>query len=186
MKTKLLKLVRRNVLGILCLLVAVSVTAAETDTHGKLSASDYKFVTEAASGGMAQVQLAQIARDRAADPGVKKFADKLVKDNADTSQKLTQLASEKGVILPTDIPTAEKRETDHLLKLSGPDFDRAYMKHVMSGHKKDIKTFQRETEKASDADVQSWAAKTLPSLRENLDMAKDINDNVRGESPSIK
>jgi putative membrane protein len=184
MKTRLLKIVSYNVLGVLCLLASASVMA--TEDHGKLTADDYKFVTDAASGGLAQVQLGQIARDRASDPGVKKFADKMIKENSDANQQLTQLASQKGVTLPTDIPVSEKKETDRLLKLSGPDFDHAYMKHVMRDHKKDIKTFQRESEKASDADVQSWATKTLPTLKEHLDMAQDINANVKGESPSIK
>lgn len=184
MKMKLLNLIYYNVLGVLCLLASASVTAAED--HGKLSASDYKFVTDAAAGGLAQVQLGQIARDRASDPGVKKFADKLVKEHSDVNEQLTQIASQKGVTLPTDISASEKRETDRLLKLSGPDFDQAYMKHIMRDHKKNIKTFARESQKAADTDVQSWAAKTLPTLQDQLKMAADINANVTTEPAAIK
>ena len=185
MKAKLLKLVRYNVVGVLCLLGPASVLAAEAN-HGQLSSSDYKFVSEAAQGGMAEVQLGQIARDRASNPAVKEFAEKMVKEHTDADQQLSQLASQKGATLPTDIGASEKRETDRLLKLSGADFDRAYMKRMVRDHEKDVKEFQREAKNASDADVQSFANKTLPTLQEHLKMAQDVDSNIKGEAPSIK
>jgi putative membrane protein len=186
MKATILKLVRYNVLGGLCLLAPASVMAAG-ENHGQLSSSDYKFVSEAAAGGMAEVQLGQIARDRATDPAVKEFADKMVKDHSQADQQLSQLASQKGATLPTDIPAAEKRETDRLLKLSGAEFDRAYMKHMLRDHKTDVKEFERESKSAADPDVQSWASKTLPTLQDHLKMAEDIDANVKsGTSSTIK
>ena len=82
---------------------------------------------------------------------------------------------------------AEKRETDRLLKLSGAEFDRAYMNHMVRDHKKDVKEFERESQKAADLDVQSWASKTLPTLQEHLRMAQDIDTNVKnGTSSTIQ
>lgn len=186
MKAKLLKLIRYNALGAVCLLAPASVLAAG-ENHGQLSSADYKFVTEAAGGGMAEVQLGQIAKDRATDPAVKQFADKMVKDHSQAGQQLTQLASQKGATLPAEIPAAEKRETDRLLKLSGAEFDRAYMNHMVRDHKKDVKEFERESQKAADLDVQSWASKTLPTLQEHLRMAQDIDTNVKnGTSSTIQ
>jgi putative membrane protein len=180
MKAKLLKLIRYNALGAACLLVPASVLAAEN--RGQLTSGDYKFISEAAQGGMAEVQLGQIAKDRASDPAVKQFADKMVREHSEADQKLTQLAAQKGATLPTDIPASEKRETDRLLKLSGAEFDRAYMKHMVRDHKEDVKEFERESKNASDTDVQAWAAKTLPTLQEHLRVAQDVDANVKGES----
>jgi putative membrane protein len=185
MKAKLLKLVRYNVLGGLCLLAPASMLAAD-ENHGQLSSSDYKFIAEAVQGGMAEVQLGQIAKDRASDPAVKQFADKMVTDHSQADQQLTQLASQKGATLPSDIPATEKRETDRILKLSGAEFDRAYMAHMVRDHKKDVKEFERESKKAADPDVQSWATKTLPTLQDHLKMAQDVDANIKGESTAIK
>lgn len=183
MKTKLLKLIRYNALGALCLMASGSVLAAEGN-RGELSSSDYKFIKEAAAGGMAEVQLGQIARDRATDPAVKQFADRMVKDHTDADKQLTQIATEKGATLPNEIPASEKRETDRLLKLSGAKFDRAYMEHMVRDHKTDVKEFEREAKKASDPDVQSWAAKTLPTLQDHLRMAEDVDKNVKSGTSS--
>ena len=157
---------------------------AGTENHGQLSSADYKFVAEAAQGGMAEVQLGRIAQERATDPAVKEFADKMVKDHSQADQQLSQLASQKGATLPTDIPASEKRETDRLLKLSGAEFDRAYMNHMVRDHKKDVKEFERESKDAADSDVQSWAVKTLPTLQDHLKMAQDVDANVKSGTAS--
>jgi|HubBroStandDraft_6_1064221.scaffolds.fasta_scaffold474058_2 putative membrane protein len=184
MKLKLLETLRYGtVLGAICLLIPATALAAD-ENHGQLSSSDYKFMREADLGGMAEVQLGQIAKDRATDPAVKQFAEKMVNDHTQANQQLSQLASQKGATLPTEIPASERRETDHLLKLSGPEFDRAYMKHMVSDHKTDVKAFEHAAKKSSDPDVQAWAAKTLPTLQEHLQMAKQVDSNVKNESSS--
>jgi putative membrane protein len=184
MKAKLLRLIRYNALGALCLLVPASVLAAG-ENHGQLSSSDYKFIKEADQGGMAEVQLAQIAKDRANDPAVKQFAERMIRDHSQADQQLAELASKKGAALPMEIAASERRETDRLLKLSGPEFDRAYMKHMVSDHRTDVKEFEREAKKAADPDVQSWAAKTLTTLREHLRLAESIDANLKGGPPSF-
>jgi putative membrane protein len=95
------------------------------------------------------------------------------------------MAAQKHATLPAELSAPEKRETDRLLKLSGAEFDRAYMRYMVREHKADVKEFQHEATKASDPDVQSWAGKTLPTLQEHLRMAEDIDSNVNG-APTIK
>jgi putative membrane protein len=69
---------------------------------------------------------------------------------------------------------------DKLSKLSGADFDRQYMEMMVKDHVKDVKEFEEASTKAKDADVKAWAAKTLPTLREHLQMARDVNSRVAG------
>ena len=69
---------------------------------------------------------------------------------------------------------------DKLSKLSGADFDRQYMEVMVKDHVKDVKEFEDASTKAKDADLKAWAAKTLPTLREHLQMARDVNSKVSG------
>jgi putative membrane protein len=66
--------------------------------------------------------------------------------------------------------------------LSGADFDRKYMEHMVKDHEKDVAAFERESNKGDDADVKAWAAKTLPTLREHLQMARDTAAKVKTSS----
>ncbi|MDB6066169.1 MAG: outer membrane protein [Pedosphaera sp.] len=163
---------------------AQSARAATNETRGQLSSSDYKFVVDAAQGGMAEVSLAQLAEQKAANPDVKQFAARMVQDHSKADQQLTQLASQKGATLPTAIPSSEQREMDRLRNLSGTDFDKAYMDHMVRDHKSDVKEFQRASKRAKDPDVKSFAASTLPTLEDHLRMAENLDTTVKGQKTS--
>jgi len=137
-----------------------------------LSASDKKFMHNAAQGGMAEVRMSELAAQKASDAQVKQFAEKMVADHSKANDKLKQIAASKNVVLPTDMSTAAKRETDKLSKMSGASFDREYMKHQLSDHKKVVAEFRAATKQARDPDLKQFAQDTLPTIEQHLEMAK--------------
>lgn len=161
-------------------LAALAMTAGAADKNGSVSSSDRKFMEKAAIGGMAEVQMGTLAKERGMSDEVKSFANRMVTDHGKANDELKQLASSKGVTLPTDVDKQHKGKMDKLAKLQGPDFDRAYMKDMVSDHKKDVSEFKKEAKKAKDSDLQGWASKTLPTLEEHLAMAQKTNDVVQG------
>jgi putative membrane protein len=68
-----------------------------------------------------------------------------------------------------------------LSALSGAEFDRKYMEEMVKDHEKDVAAFQRESTSGSDADLKAWAAKTLPTLREHLQLARDTEAKVKAK-----
>ena len=147
-----------------------------------LSSSDRNFIMKAAQGGMAEVELGQLASQRASDPQVKQFAERMVADHGKANDQLKQIASSKNVTLPTDVPAAEKRERDRLAKLSGAQFDREYMSHMTSDHKKDTSLFRSAAKSAKDAEVKQFASTTLPTLEEHLQMAQSISKSTKSSA----
>jgi putative membrane protein len=174
-----------------CLMLAglVSVAAAQqgdnnsTPASGSmkastLSASDQKFVKDAAEGGMAEVELGQLAMLKASSDDVKKFGQRMVDDHGKANAKLKDLASGKGITLP-EAPNAKQEATkDRLAKLSGDQFDKAYMKDMLQDHKKDIAAFKAESNSGRDSDIKSFAAQTLPTLQDHLKNAQSISPKV--------
>ncbi|HSV18730.1 MAG TPA: DUF4142 domain-containing protein [Casimicrobiaceae bacterium] len=159
-----------------------SMSASRGASDAKLSHGDKKFVEEAAQGGMAEVQLGQLAAQKAQSPEVKQFGQKMVDDHGKANDQLKSIASSKGVDLPNDLKSADKREHDRLSKLNGADFDREYMKHMVSDHKKDVKDFEKEAKSAKDADIKNFASTTLPTLQQHLQMAQQADAAVRSAS----
>jgi putative membrane protein len=45
------------------------------------------------------------------------------------------------------------------------------MTMMVSDHKEDVAEFEKEAKSGKDADVKAFAAKTLPTLKEHLEMA---------------
>lgn len=65
-------------------------------------------------------------------------------DHSKANDQLKQIATSKGVNLPTALERSTQRELDKLSKMSGAEFDREYMKHMVSDHKKDVSDSNRK------------------------------------------
>jgi putative membrane protein len=156
--------------------------ASESSSSGKLSAMDKQFVTKAAQGGMAEVELGQLASQNAESQEVKDFGQRMVTDHSKANDQLKQLAEQKGVTLATDLPAKEKATKDKLSKLKGEQFDRAYMKHMVMDHQKDVAEFKKASTSAKDPDVKNFASQTLPTLEDHLKEAQKVSKTEQSES----
>ena len=77
----------------------------------------------------------------------------MVDDHSKANDELKQLTSQKNVELPQDLTARDKATQGELEKLSGPRFDREYMKDMIKDHKKDVSDFERESSSATDPDA---------------------------------
>jgi putative membrane protein len=146
-----------------------------------ISHSDRKFVEDAAKGGMAEVDLGQFAQTHAQNEQVKQFAARMVRDHGKANEQLRQLAQAKGVTMPEGPKHKDNHEMSKLSKLTGADFDREYMDAMVKDHRKDVKEFQKQADKAKDPDVKSFASGTLPTLQEHLKLAEEADAAVGGK-----
>jgi putative membrane protein len=165
---------------VLSLAVAPAVAGQDTASKPPRSSgsADLTFVLDAAKGGMAEVELGQLAADKASSDDVKKFGQRMVTDHSKANDELKTLAQSKSITLPSQVDAKDKATHDRLAKLSGAAFDRAYMAHMVTDHRKDVGEFRKESTAGKDSDVKAWAAKTLPTLEEHLKMAQDTDKAV--------
>lgn len=159
--------------------VALAVAAATTVAWAELGKRDADFMRKAAENGMLEIQSSELAQDKAENGSVKSFAAQMVKDHQAADAELKSLASNKGVELPTQLPTAEKKKLEALGALQGRSFDRQYAQEVgLKAHDKAVKLFREASNNAKDADVKGFASKTLPILEQHLDMARKMASEV--------
>ncbi|OGT97652.1 MAG: DUF305 domain-containing protein [Geobacteraceae bacterium GWB2_52_12] len=161
-------------IGLLALGFAIPLLAAEKG----LSGEDKKFFKDAASGGMMEVQLGQLAKDKAQSQEVKDFGSRMVTDHGKANDELKQLAQQKTWTLPTKLERKHKSMVDKLQKVSGTEFDKQYMKGMVMDHTKDVEEFRKATQKVKDPELKAWAEKTLPVLEQHLQMAKETAGKV--------
>jgi putative membrane protein len=159
--------------------------ASAQSPRGTLSSADRKFVEEAAEGGQMEVELGQMAKQKASNDAVKQFGERMATDHskanqelAKANQELAQLASSKGMELPKQPDRKAQSEHERLSKASGSTFDREYVKTMVKDHEKDVAAFKRASKDAKDPDVKAWAAKTLPTLEDHLKSIKQIESQV--------
>jgi putative membrane protein len=158
-------------------LLAGYTTAGRADEPDK-PFTDNEFVMKAASGGMYEVEAGKLAKDRAANADVKKFGEKMVADHTKAGDELKDLAKELGIPLSGKVSEEHQKHLDRLKDLRGADFDLAYMKQQVEGHEKMAKMFEKAAKEGKDARLRQWAEKTLPTVKDHLDMAKKIRDGL--------
>jgi putative membrane protein len=147
-------------------------TPPSTQKPSQPATPDAAFAKEAAIGGMAEVELGNLAKEKASNSDVKQFADRMVTDHSRANDELKQWAQQNKVTLPTELDAKHRATRDRLAKLSGDAFDKAYMRDMLADHRQDVAAFQREAKSGKDADLKAWAGKTLPTLQEHLKLAQ--------------
>jgi len=162
----------------LCALSAALAGAALAQ-GSSVPSGDKHFMEKAAIGGLAEVQLGNLAQQKAASDQVRQFGMRMVQDHTKANDELKRLASSKGLQLPSAVDAKHQQVADKLSKMTGADFDKAYMSDMVSDHKEDIGEFKKEANGGKDPDLKAFAAKTLPTLQEHLQMAQTTHDAVK-------
>lgn len=158
---------------------ATSASNGKAASSDKMAKSDRRFLEEAYIGSMAEVRLGKLAQDKASRPEVKEFAQRMIDDHGKETEKLSKIASEDGVTLPSQLDSKHQKTYDRLAKLSGAEFDRAYMKEMSSDHKKDVSEYEHAAKSAKDDQVKQHASQELSTLREHEKLAKSTMDDVK-------
>lgn len=155
---------------------ASDTNANSSSSKSKLSWSDRHFIEKTAAGNQQEIQLAQLAADRASNPDVKSFAQQLVQDHTKLGQDLQTLAQSNNITLKEE--NKEDHEYKKLASLSGTDFDSRFIKRMVSEHKKDIKEFKDRADDAKNADLKAFAQNQLPTLQHHLEMAQSLESSI--------
>jgi putative membrane protein len=140
--------------------------------------SSLDFINTALDGGRTEVKLSTAAQHISQNPRIVDFAKMMINDHTNAINELKKLRK-KELINPDDALSPENRKLiDSISKLSGSDFDKAYMRQMVIDHEKAVSIFKDETQER-EASVQDFAKKTLPTIQMHLDSAKAIDVSLK-------
>ena len=139
-----------------------------------LNAADRQFIAKAAQSDMTEIQTSQLALKRSQNAQVKKFAQEMIQQHTQSSNKLKPLAAQKGVALPKSLGAENQALLTQLTKLSGAQFDQAYMSGQAKAHAKTQAAYQAELKQGQDTDVKAFASQVLPVVTAHLRMAQSM------------
>ena len=164
-------------------------SSAASSSSSPSSNPDQEFVTKAAQGNSAEVELGKIVAAKSKDPNVKQFAQMMVKDHTTALNELQELAQTKNLNFNDDLPDDAKSLQQKLSSDTGKQLDKDYMDGMVEDHQKDVQEFTDKSQNAKDPDVKQWASKTLPTLQKHLEKAQQIDAKLNkgkasGTSPS--
>lgn len=146
---------------------------AKTSVGGPISTGDQQFITEAANGGMKEVELGNFVAQKTQNSDVKQLADRIAQDHSNANQELKSAAQQDNGQVPAALDEKAMQEMNQFKKMSGAKLDRMYVQHMIDDHKRDIAKFQEQASGGAAPQVKAFAQKTLPTLQEHLQMAQD-------------
>jgi len=132
------------------------------------------FTTEAANGGMMEVEAAKVAQKNATSKDVKELATMILNDHTKANNELKRIASGKNIMVPTSMPAKHQSHIDMLSSKTGAEFDRMYVDMMESDHSKDIEMFTKASSVLSDNELKAFAAKTVPVLKKHAAKVKAV------------
>jgi putative membrane protein len=155
-------------------------TSSAASTGGiAVSSDDSKFATTAAAGGMAEVEIGKLAEQKTTNAQIKSFAAMMITDHGKANDALMAIAKTKNITLPATLDADHQKKMDDLSKLSGKDFDKAYVDAMVDGHQKTLKLMQDEAKDGKDADLKAFATQTAPTVQMHLDAINKIHDSLK-------
>lgn len=142
-----------------------------------LSSADRTFAQKAASAGLGEIQAAQAAQQKSSSPQVRQFANRMITDHTQANDELQQIAQQENLTLPSQPDPQDRSAMQRLSGMNGPAFDKGYAQQQVRDHQQAVALFQREANSGSDPALKQFAAKTLPTLRQHLQMAQALTTN---------
>ncbi|HEX7636656.1 MAG TPA: DUF4142 domain-containing protein [Noviherbaspirillum sp.] len=142
--------------------------------------ADRNMMNEMAYSNLSEIEAGKIAQSKSQNDQVKNFAQRMIDDHTQAQQELQQLADAKGVKLPTEPDAKHKKEAQKLQAMSGEQFDKMYMERGgLTDHRATHQLLSRVQTRATDPDLKSLAAKTLPTIDQHLNMAQEVRSGTK-------
>ena len=147
-----------------------------------VSAADKKFAMMVAQTDIAELQVSNMALQKSNNDDVKKLAQKLIDDHTKTTDSMKEIASKKGLTLPTETDAKHKALAAKLEGESGDQFDRDYIAANSMDHHKVVQAFQKEANSGKDPDIKGFASQYLPAIQEHTQMIDSSKGKMGGGS----
>jgi putative membrane protein len=124
------------------------------------------FVVRAAVTNMAEIELGQLALEKSADPGIRKYATQLIKDHQAAQAKLKGIAAAAKIALPGTVDEEHRAQKQKLAELVGADFDKQYLALMKAGHEQAQKLLEAAGKSADlEAPLKAYASETLATVK---------------------
>ena len=148
----------------------------------KLTSTEVAFIKEAGAGNAAEIKMAELALKNAESQEVKDFAQMMIKDHTQANDDLAVVARNHNIDFPPDAPEKEKALGKKMLDVKGAAFDKAYVKHAVEDHTKDVADYKKAEKQVKDKKLVEYVDKTTPVVEGHLKAAQELETKVKKES----
>jgi putative membrane protein len=144
--------------------------------------ADLPFIRQAGSSNLVEIRLGQAAQNKGSNAAVKQFAQRMVTDHTNLQNQLTAAAATGGQTYTPSIDPSDQWQVTRIERLSGADFDRAYMSYMIRAHQNNVSQFQIQSQSARSNQIRTLATNSLPMLQQHLSLAVQVGNQVGADT----
>lgn len=157
---------------------------ASDTMSGKID--DKRFAKDAAVSVMINTELGKLAAQKASRDDIKQFGQKVVDEHTRANDQLKQVASKENIAIPDALDAKHQSQVDKLSKLSGEEFDKAYVKDQLKDLQAEVRDLNAEAQNGGDPNVKAFASSALPTVQQHVELAKNLNKSEKNAAKQAK
>lgn len=162
-----------------CTLLGTAATRAQSSTQD----ADKTFLTTAAQSDFTEIKFSQLAVDKATNPRVKAYAQKMITDHNQLEAEMKPYSEKWGLTPPTALDSEHQSKFDALSGMSGADFDKQYMTDMDADHHTALDLFKQEQSTTTDSAFKAKVNKGEKVVAQHTMMA-DRDVKMMGGTPA--
>lgn len=165
--------------------VAAAGVLAQAQTSPVSGPTDAQIAMIVVTADNVDIAGGKLAAQKTSNPKVKEFAELMVRDHTSVNNQATQLAKKLN-ITPEESPTSKSLKADgaaslsKLRKLSGAEFDKAYIDNEVTYHETVIKAMDDTLiPNAKNAELKALLESGKPIFVSHLNHAKELQTSLK-------
>jgi len=143
-------------------------------TRARGNTRQIEFLSDALRTSLANVRMGELAAQQSSDQRVRDYGTKLKRDFTTQATEIERLLAPLGVPIPTEPSPEAQSHLAALTRLSGKEFDMAFVQQLIWTHSDAVESYGAQTQANPDRSVHDFAAASLPLLREHLTRAEAL------------
>lgn len=161
---------------------AMSPAASPTEQKPiQASQATIDYVQKAAIGNLFEIQSSDLALKQADNSAVKAFAQQMINDHTTSTQALesgVKSASLQATQIPNKLDSVHEAKLNDLRKVTGHDFDSAYLRAQLAAHQDALKLHQDYAQRGDSAVLKKTAANAADIVEHHLQELRKISQGV--------
>ncbi len=133
--------------------------------------ADKTFLTAAAQSDFTEIKFSQLALDKATNPRVKTYAQKMITDHNQLEAEMKPFVDKWNLTPPTALDSDHQSKYDALNGMSGADFDKQYMTDMDADHHTSLDLFKQEQSTTADPAFKAKVSKGEKVVAQHTMMA---------------
>ncbi|QEI07401.1 DUF4142 domain-containing protein [Pigmentiphaga aceris] len=156
-------------------------TVASAPAGKQLGTSDKNFLDESLASGLAAVEASKLILTKTANPKIKTFAERMIKDQGALNDEIGALATLKGSTPVTEPSVLQRTQLKALGALEGEEADKMYVQQIgVISQQNNLLSFQNTSAKADDPEIKAFAKSRVSGFQDRLNMARALGKSDHG------